>query len=46
MPFMPSTAEKIAATFAGGVARSEVGILFPKADTIEKTDITIVDNLC
>jgi methionyl-tRNA synthetase len=32
MPFMPKTAEKIAATFAGGVARSEVGLLFPKAE--------------
>jgi methionyl-tRNA synthetase len=30
MPFMPTTAEKIAATFAGGVARPEVGVLFPK----------------
>ncbi|GAC1371790.1 MAG: methionine--tRNA ligase [Candidatus Saccharimonadales bacterium] len=41
MPFLPSTAEKIAATFAGGVVRTDVGILFPKSDTIEKTDITI-----
>jgi methionyl-tRNA synthetase len=32
MPFMPKTAEKIAATFAGGVARPEVGLLFPKDD--------------
>ncbi len=32
MPFMPETAGKIAATFAGGVVRPEVGILFPKAD--------------
>ncbi|MDB5178679.1 MAG: metG [Patescibacteria group bacterium] len=41
MPFMPGTAAKIAATFAGGVARPEVGILFPKleADAIEKTEI-------
>jgi methionyl-tRNA synthetase len=32
MPFMPSTAAKIAATFEGGVARPEVGLLFPKTD--------------
>jgi methionyl-tRNA synthetase len=32
MPFMPTTAEKIAATFAGGVARPEVGVLFPKEE--------------
>ncbi len=30
MPFMPATAQKIAATFAGGVARPDVGLLFPK----------------
>lgn len=30
MPFMPTTAGKIAATFQGGVVRPEVGILFPK----------------
>jgi methionyl-tRNA synthetase len=30
MPFMPKTAEKIAQTFSGGVARAEVGLLFPK----------------
>ena len=39
MPFMPSTAQKIAATFAGGVVRPEVGLLFPKSDTVEKTEI-------
>jgi methionyl-tRNA synthetase len=32
MPFMPHTAEKIAATFSGGVARPEVGLLFPKEE--------------
>ena len=43
MPFMPTTAAKIAATFSGGVARPEVGLLFPKyeaqpeSDVIEKT---------
>jgi hypothetical protein len=39
MPFMPSTASRIAATFQGGVIRPEVGLLFPKADTVEKTEI-------
>jgi len=39
MPFMPATAGKIAATFAGGVVRPEVGLLFPKSDTVEKTGI-------
>ncbi len=32
MPFMPGAAGKIAATFAGGVVRPEVGILFPKGE--------------
>jgi methionyl-tRNA synthetase len=41
LPFMPQTAEKIAATFKDGAVHPQVGILFPKADTIEKTDITI-----
>ena len=41
LPFMPATAEKIAATFAGNEIHSEVGVLFPKADTIEKTDLDI-----
>jgi methionyl-tRNA synthetase len=36
MPFLPGTAEKIAATFAGGVARPEVGLLFPKNDLAAK----------
>ncbi|HUD11486.1 MAG TPA: methionine--tRNA ligase [Candidatus Saccharimonadia bacterium] len=39
LPFLPTTAQKIAATFAGGVARPEVGLLFPKSDTVEKTTI-------
>jgi len=39
MPFMPQTAQKMAATFAGGVVRMEVGLLFPKAETVEKTQI-------
>jgi methionyl-tRNA synthetase len=41
LPFMPGTAQKIAATFAGGVARPDVGLLFPKSDTVEKTDIKV-----
>jgi len=32
MPFLPTTSQKIAATFAGGVVRADVGILFPKLD--------------
>jgi methionyl-tRNA synthetase len=41
MPFMPGTAQKIAATFAAGQVHSEVGLLFPKADTIERTNIEV-----
>jgi methionyl-tRNA synthetase len=37
LPFMPNTAEKIIATFADGKVHGEIGILFPKADTIERT---------
>jgi methionyl-tRNA synthetase len=43
LPFMPTTGQKIAATFAGGVVRPEVGLLFPKSDTVEKTEIQIQD---
>jgi methionyl-tRNA synthetase len=32
MPFLPTTAGKIAATFKGGVARPEVGLLFPRVE--------------
>jgi methionyl-tRNA synthetase len=32
MPFLPTTAGKIAATFKGGVARPEVGVLFPRIE--------------
>ncbi len=38
LPFLPVTAGKIAATFANGTVHPEVGLLFPKNDTIEKTD--------
>lgn len=37
LPFLPETAGKIIATFAGGTVHPEIGVLFPKADTIEKT---------
>jgi hypothetical protein len=43
LPFIPTTAQKIAATFEGGVVRPEVGLLFPKSDTIEKSNFTAVD---
>jgi methionyl-tRNA synthetase len=36
MPFMPGTAAKIASAFAGGVARPEIGLLFPRTDTPAK----------
>lgn len=36
MPFMPTTAQKIVATFADGQAHEDIGILFPK---IESTNI-------
>ena len=39
MPFIPATAQKIAATFADGAVHPEIGILFPKADSLEKTQI-------
>jgi methionyl-tRNA synthetase len=41
LPFMPSTAQKIATTFANGAINLDAGVLFPKADTIEKTEIQI-----
>ncbi len=41
MPFLPETAGKIAATFAAGQVHPEVGLLFPKSDQIEKTDLDI-----
>jgi methionyl-tRNA synthetase len=44
LPFMPATAEKIIATFAGGEIHDSVGILFPHvemADTIEKTTFEV-----
>lgn len=41
LPFLPTTAGKISATFADGQIHPEVGILFPKADTIEKTEFKV-----
>ncbi len=41
MPFVPGTAKKIADTFAAGRVHAEVGLLFPKPETIEKTEFTI-----
>jgi methionyl-tRNA synthetase len=42
MPFLPATSQKIAATFADGKVHPEVGVLFPKNDTIEKTEFHVV----
>jgi methionyl-tRNA synthetase len=36
LPFLPSTAGKIMATFADGKVHPEVGLLFPKAERLEK----------
>jgi len=41
LPFLPTTAGKISATFADGKVHPEVGILFPKTDTIEKTEFKV-----
>ena len=41
LPFLPTTAGKIGATFADGKVHPEVGILFPKTDAIEKTEFEI-----
>ena len=41
LPFMPVTAEKIVATFADGTVHPEVGVLFPKAEAIEKTTFEV-----
>jgi hypothetical protein len=38
---MPTTAQKIAATFADGFAHDDIGILFPKSEMIEKTEIEV-----
>lgn len=44
MPFMPATAGKIAATFAGGAVRPEVGILFPKRELAEQDSESTVSS--
>jgi methionyl-tRNA synthetase len=41
LPFLPATAEKILATFAGNTVHTEVGMLFPKSDVIETTELEI-----
>ena len=41
LPFLPGTAEKILATFAGNEVHPEVGLLFPKAEAIEKTTFEV-----
>lgn len=41
VPFLPTTAGRIASTFAGGRTHPEVGLLFPKADSIAKTEIEV-----
>jgi methionyl-tRNA synthetase len=41
LPFLPTTAHKILATFADGQVHPEVGVLFPKNDTIEKTEFHV-----
>jgi methionyl-tRNA synthetase len=41
LPFLPATSQRILATFEGGKIHPEIGLLFPKADVIEKTDLEI-----
>lgn len=41
LPFLPTTAQRIAATFKDGKVDSTVGLLFPKSDTIEETEIKV-----
>jgi len=38
LPFLPTTAEKILATFADGQVHSDVGVLFPKVDETPTDD--------
>ena len=38
LPFMPATAQKIASIFANGEINLDAGVLFPKADSIEKSE--------
>jgi methionyl-tRNA synthetase len=39
LPFMPDTASKIAKTFEGGTVNPSVGILFPKLEHLEVTEV-------
>ena len=41
LPFMPATAERIIATFADGMVHPGVGVLFPKAEAIEKSTFEV-----
>jgi methionyl-tRNA synthetase len=41
MPFMPKTAQRIAATFATGAVHADVGILFPRIDPASITETKI-----
>ncbi|MBW4061103.1 methionine--tRNA ligase [Candidatus Saccharibacteria bacterium] len=41
LPFLPGTSAKILATFKDGKVDHSIGLLFPKADTIETQDIEI-----
>jgi methionyl-tRNA synthetase len=40
-PFLPTTAEKIRATFDGDVIHPEVGVLFPRMDSLEHIEIEV-----
>jgi methionyl-tRNA synthetase len=41
LPFTPTTAQRILATFADGQVHPEVGLLFPKSDTVDKTEFHV-----
>jgi methionyl-tRNA synthetase len=40
-PFLPVTAQRVRATFEDGKVHGEVGILFPKADTLELVNFEV-----
>ena len=41
LPFLPNTSGRILATFKGGKVDHAIGLLFPKADVIEETQLEI-----
>lgn len=41
LPFLPETAGKITKTFAGGKVDNSVGVLFPKTDQIQHTELDL-----